>query len=153
MISDFTIIIDTREQRPYTFQNIKPEPPEMIIQGLTTGDYSVAGLEDRICVERKSINDFLGSVGCNRKRFEKEFQRMANMQYAALVLEFDFKTLFLNPPARSKMNIKAAFRTVKSWSIKYGVCIWPMFNRKSAEKVTYLILEKFYKEYKNNLDK
>lgn len=152
MISDFTIIIDSRENLPYDFKLIKPEPITKR-RSLKTGDYSIKGLEDKICCERKTISDFLGSVGCNRQRFEKEFQRMAEMQYAALVLEFDFKTLFLNPPARSKMNVKAAFRTVISWSVKYNVCIWPMFNRESAEKITYLILEKFYNEYKNNLDK
>ena len=149
-IQNFTIIIDTREQRPYTFQNIKPKPPETIIQGLTTGDYSVAGFEDQICCERKSIDDFLSSVGCHRKRFEKEFQRMGNMQYAALVLEFDFRTLFLNPPARSKMNIKAAFRTAISWSVKYNVCIFPMWDRPSAEKVTYLILRRYYDDYEKS---
>ena len=41
------IAIDTREQRPYRF--VWSE-----IKTLTTGDYSVIGLEDRVAIERKS---------------------------------------------------------------------------------------------------
>ena len=80
------ILIDSREQRPYTFQNIKPEPPETIMQGLTTGDYSVAGFESRICVERKSMIDLFGSVGTGRQRFEREMERMGKFDYAGYAL-------------------------------------------------------------------
>jgi ERCC4-type nuclease len=152
-IQDFTIIIDTREQRPYTFQNIKPEPPETIIQGLTTGDYSVAELESRICVERKSMVDLFGSVGKGRARFECEMERMNKFDYAALVIESDLSSIFVNPPAWSKMHPKVVFRTIISWSQRYNVYVWPMWNRESAERVTYLILKRYYDEYLKNLDK
>jgi ERCC4-type nuclease len=143
-IQNFTIIIDTREQRPYTFQNIKPEPPETIIQGLKTGDYSLAGLESCICVERKSMIDLFGSVGKGRARFEREMERMSKFDYSALVIESDLSSIFVNPPARSKMNPKAVFRTIISWSVKYHVCVFPLWNRESAERTTYLILKKYW---------
>lgn len=152
-IQNFTIIIDTREQRPYTFQNIKPEPPETVMQGLKTGDYSVAGLEDRICIERKSMADLFGSVGNGRKRFEREMERLSTFDYAAIVIESDIKTWFMNPPGRSKMNPRSVFRTIIAWSQRYGVHVWPMWDRPSAEKVTYLILKRYYDDYINNLDK
>lgn len=141
------IIIDTREQKPYTFQNIKPKPPETIMQGLTTGDYSVAELEDKVCVERKELSDLFNSVGTGRKRFEREMERMSKFDYAALVIESDLSSIFVNPPGRSKMNPKAVFRTLISWSIKYNVCVWPMWNREAAERVTYLILKRYYDNY------
>ncbi len=147
MNSKLTIIIDSREQKPYSFQNIKPEPPETITQGLQTGDYSVVGLEDKVCVERKSLADLFGSVGTGRKRFEREMVRMSKMQYAALVIESNLTNIFVNPPARSKMNSKAVFRTLISWSQKYNVHVWPVWNREGAEKVTYLILKRFYDNY------
>ena len=152
-IQNFTIIIDTREQRPYTFQNIKPEPPETIIQGLTTGDYSLAGLESYICVERKSMTDLFGSVGKGRTRFEHEMERLSTFDYAAIVVESDIKTWFMNPPGRSKMNPRSVFRTIIAWSQRYGIHIWPMWDRPSAEKVTYLILRRYYDDYMKNLDK
>lgn len=142
-MQDFTIIIDSREQRPYDFQNIKP-PPEVIVQGLRTGDYSVDGLEDKVCVERKELSDLFNSVGNGRKRFEREMVRMSEFDYSALVIESSLASIFTNPPARSKMNSKAVFRTLISWSVKYNVHIFPMWDRESAEKVTYLILKRFY---------
>ena len=149
-IQNFTIIIDTREQRPYTFQNVKPEPPGTIIQGLTTGDYSLAGLESRICVERKSMVDLFGSVGKGRARFEHEMERLSAFDYAAIVVESDIKTWFINPPGRSKMNPRSVFRTIIAWSQRYGVHIWPMWDRPSAEKVTYLILKRYYDDYEKS---
>ena len=152
-IQNFTIIIDSREQRPYTFQNIKLEPPNTIMQGLTTGDYSLVGLEDQICVERKSMIDLFGSVGNGRARFEREMKRLSTFDYAALVIESDLSSIFVNPPGRSKMNPKAVFRTLISWSVKYNVCVWPMWNREAAERVTYLILKKYYDNYVKKIDK
>lgn len=145
--SNFIIIIDSREQRPFTFKNIKPDPPAIIVQGLKTGDYSVSGLENNICVERKELGDLFNSVGKGRKRFECEMQRMSEFDYAALVVESDIQTWFMNPPARSKMNPKSVFRTVVAWSQRYNVCVWPMWDRASAEKITYLILERYYDDF------
>ena len=150
-MSKFIITIDTREQRPYTFQNIKSEPPETITQGLSTGDYSVVGFEDKVCVERKSLPDLFSSVGTGRARFEREMIRMSEMQYAALVIESSLAGIFTNPPARSKMNPKSVFRTLIAWSQRHNVHVWPMWNREAAERVTYLILKRFYDDYKEEL--
>ena len=50
------IIIDTREQAPFTFRHERmgatTEPGTLAV-----GDYSLAGLEDRVAVERKSLPD------------------------------------------------------------------------------------------------
>lgn len=143
-MSDFTIIIDSREQYPYTFQNIKPEPPKTIVKGLPTGDYSIDGLQEKICIERKSLADLFGSVGTGRQRFEREMQRMSEFDYAALIIESPLAGIFSNPPSRSSMNPKSVFRTLLSWSIKYNVCVWPAWNREAGEKITYLLLKNFY---------
>ena len=152
-IQNFTIIIDTREQRPYTFQNIKPEPPETIMQGLKTGDYSVAGFESCICVERKSMSDLFGSVGTGRARFECEMERMASYNYACIIIEAEIQQWFNNPPVRSKMSSKAVFRSLIAFSQRYGIHIWPAWDRQSAEKFCYIILKRYYDDWIKNLDK
>jgi len=56
------IIVDTREQSPYSFATITP-PPETIRATLKTGDYSLAGYENKITIERKSLIDAFGTFG------------------------------------------------------------------------------------------
>ena len=147
-MQNFIIAIDTREQRPFTFQSIKPTAPDTVTQTLKTGDYSVVGLEDNVCVERKSLADLFSSVGTGRERFEREMVRMSEMQYAALVIESSLAGIFTNPPARSKMSPKSVFRTLIAWSQRYNVHVWPMWNREAAERVTYLILKRFFDDYR-----
>jgi len=139
----FIIAVDTREQRPYTFGNIQPRTA-IVVQTLQTGDYSIAGLDNLVCVERKSLADLFSSVGTGRKRFEREMVRMSKMDYAALIIESSLSGIFVNPPSRSKMNPKAVFRTLLSWSIKYGIHVWPAWSREAGEKITYILLKNFY---------
>jgi ERCC4-type nuclease len=156
MISNFTIIIDTQEKKlgikGYNFKTIKPQPLTER-KHLKTGDYSIKGLEDKITIERKSLIDLFGSVGTGRKKLEAEFQRMSEFDYAALMIESSLAGIFTNPPSRSKMLPKAVFRTIISWSVKYNVCIFPMWNRESAERVTYLILKRYYDEFVKRIDR
>ena len=147
MIPKFVIAIDTREQLPYTF------PCRQQTQGLKTGDYSIVGLEDKVTVERKSLSDLFSSIGTGRVQLENEMIRMSQMDYAVLMIESSLACIFTNPPAHSEMNPKSVFRTLIAWSRRYNVHIWPMWNREAAEKVTYLILKRFYDDYADDYAK
>lgn len=67
----FEITIDTREQTPWSFD------PTLVRSSrgtVPTGDYCVAG--DRgFAVERKSLNDFLGTISTGWDRFQREIFR------------------------------------------------------------------------------
>ena len=76
-----TIIQDSREQCPLRFANLPVE-----VAGLTTGDYSVKGLEHDFIVERKSIPDLIGSVTSGRDRFMRELQRIKAHGFRRLVV-------------------------------------------------------------------
>jgi len=142
----FKIICDTREQNAYHFAHIKPYAPWVIYKALESGDYSIEGYEDRITIERKSLIDLFGSTGQGRERFEKEFERLAKFEYAALVIEAGLGDIFKNPPSHSQMLPKSVFRTLIAWSIRYKVFVWACPDRSFAERLTYLLLEKFYIE-------
>ena len=92
-----TILVDTREQRPYQF-------PRQVVATLPTGDYSLvvksaAGTQQHgIVVERKTKEDLFSSLGQRRARFEREMQRMAGYDYAALVIEATLDDLLRKPP-------------------------------------------------------
>lgn len=146
-MNDFIVLVDSKEKFPYTFQSIKPDSPLTKRTGLKTGDYSVGGMENLICVERKSLSDLYGSIGKGRERFENEMRRMAEFEYAAIVIEADIKAWFTTPPARSRMNPKAVFRSLIAFSQRYNVHVWPMWDRQSAEKLTYIILKRFYDDF------
>ena len=142
-MTNLRIIIDTRETHAYTFASINPQPVK-IYKGLETGDYSLEGFESEITIERKTLADLFGSTGTGRERFEREFIRMKNFDYAAVVIEAGLDDIFINPPEHSSMSRKSVFRTLISWSIRYGVKIWPCPDRNFAERLTYLILKRWY---------
>ena len=86
---DIVFLIDTREQRPLNFSAVpnrslfRVEPAT-----LTTGDYTIRGLQSEIAVERKSLADLVQCcIGTNRERFEKEIQRMKAFPCRLVVVE------------------------------------------------------------------
>lgn len=80
-LEDLVGLIDSREQ----------EPLELLIPSrratLTTGDYSVEGLQDLVAVERKSLPDLIMCVGSQRERFEREVQRLKAYETRVIVVE------------------------------------------------------------------
>ena len=80
--SDLTALIDTREQRPLDLSPLAMEPAT-----LDTGDYSLAGLESLVRVERKSLPDLVVCVGPERERFERELVRLRGFPHRLLVVE------------------------------------------------------------------
>ncbi len=133
------ILIDNREQLPYFF---KGYPVEVKTCHLKTGDYSIEGYEAKITVERKSKQDLYMSLGRERDRFEAEFQRLREFEYAALVIESSLSGLLV-PPARSQMNPKSIIQSLISWSIRYEVYVFFSDNRTYSECLIYSLFEKY----------
>jgi len=79
-----TIVIDTREQLPYSFN---PDSVGTVRRGLDVGDYSLEGFEERVAVERKSLDDYVGSLIRGRARFLREITRMQNVPNRLVVVE------------------------------------------------------------------
>jgi DNA excision repair protein ERCC-4 len=79
-----TIIVDSREQAPWEFS---PEVAATVRQALPTGDYSLAGLESTVAIERKSLADFIGSVIHDWARFRRELRRLSAMDVACIIVE------------------------------------------------------------------
>ena len=87
------IIIDSREQRAYDFDPNPTGEPATIIRALPAGDYSVEGLESRIAIERKSVDDFINTVLRSRPRFERELAKLQVYDFAAVVIESDLANI------------------------------------------------------------
>ena len=143
-----TIIIDTREKNPFIFSSQKGI---IEFKPLKTGDYSIKGMSSSdhhhsIVIERKSLTDLFGSCGNNRKRFEKEIQRMSKFDYAEIVIESDLRACFHVPPPLSMMKPYSVYMTMLSWSQKYNVHVSWCTDRVFAEKHTFLTLTRFWKD-------
>jgi ERCC4-type nuclease len=143
----FTIIVDSREQAPFSFLNIDQWliiPLQHV--GLETGDYSMIGFQSRITIERKSISDFLGSITSGRERFEREFERMSKMEYAAVVVEGDLSEVLQYANESTKIHPKSIVGTIDCWRIRYGVEFIFCESRRHAERQTFGLLYQFWRE-------
>jgi len=84
-----TLIIDSMEQKPYSFRPFRKWFAAIERRKLSVGDYSVAGLEDRVAVERKSLQDLFNccSPYHSREAFVRACERLSKMEFSALVIE------------------------------------------------------------------
>lgn len=136
------IIIDCREKKPYKF----PEDIKVVTKSLKTGDYSIEGFEELgITIERKEKKDIYLSLGRNRARFKREFERMQSFDYAAVVVESSLEDLLISP-AFSQLNPKIVLNSLISWSIKYDVHVFFAGDRRYGRTLTYRILEKYWRD-------
>jgi ERCC4-type nuclease len=135
-----TIIIDTREQTPFTLAGYETK-----IATLRTGDYSLEGYEDKVAVERKSVSDAYGCVGSNRRRFVECLERLADMHRAAIVIERGIEEFATNPPARTRVDSRMAVGSYISWSCKYRIPVFWCHNRLYAERITVRFLMAYLK--------
>lgn len=160
LILPFTIIVDTREQFPYHFTGFRADTRQryrpLVIPvkraALKSGDYSIDGFEDRVAVERKSLSDLYGSIGGERDRFQREFERLAEYEYAAVVIEAGWPAILHHPPPRNPSKNgrlllpKHVYRTAIAWQQRFPrVHWWPCDTRNFAERTTFRILEMFWR--------
>lgn len=135
----FSVVVDSREQRPWEFPGVPTE-----VRKLEAGDYSVAGLEARVALERKSLVDLYGTVGRGRNRFERELELLSKLDFSAIVIEADLFAIVRRPPRRSRLSPKAVIRSLVAWSQRYGVHVLPAGSRELAQRMALIILERFY---------
>ena len=140
--TSFVIIQDTREQEPYLFLD-KYNNPQVLVAGLGTGDYSVLGFEDRIALERKSLDDFVGSISNGRERFEREVQRGQDLDYFAVIIKGSMEDVRRHQ-YRSLMLPHAVLQTAISWELRYGCRFIWAGSRPAGEYVVYNTLRKYH---------
>src|ERR1700680_4987664 len=71
------IVVDTREQNPFSFERFGGWFSGIEKRPLEIGDYSIAGLEDRCVVERKDLSDLVRSFHVERPVFIARLRRMS----------------------------------------------------------------------------
>ncbi|EHJ49525.1 ERCC4 domain protein [Solidesulfovibrio carbinoliphilus subsp. oakridgensis] len=135
------IIVDTREQAPFSFAGYDVEITAGTLQA---GDYSIPGLESLVAVERKSLPDLVACLGRERERFEHELERLRGHEAAAVVVESPLSDL-VTGNYRSKLNPQAAYESVVAFMCRYRLTFYFAQDRRGAERFTYSFLRHFWR--------
>ena len=142
------ILYDSREQAPYLFQryegvSVKPAT-------LQTADYSLQGLQDRIGIERKSLDDLTGTLTKGRERFSRECERGRGLEYFALIIEASMEDVRTHN-YRSQMTPQSLLQTLAAYSVRFGLHVHWCGCREGGEYMTYSLLSKYLREAETRL--
>ena len=110
------IIIDTREPWPHSWMPCFGDKVQVERGMLETGDLALKGLEDTVAVERKTTSDFLGVIGGNRERFERELKRSRHIGHFAIIVEGSMQAILQS--ARGA-HPNAVIGTITAWTRRY----------------------------------
>ena len=131
--SEISIACDTREQKPYRFVGFKTER-----KTLKTADYSIVGLEDYVAIERKELGDFIGCIGRERERFEREIERLKKFSVKYIIVEAH-PIEIEQSRYRGNTHPNAVFGSIYSW-LAQDVPILLVGDRSRAERTVAGIL-------------
>lgn len=137
-----TVIIDTREQLPYAFAD---DQFDAVRRALPAGDYSLAGFETRIAVERKTVADLVGTLIRSRARFRRELQKLETYDLACVVVEGHLRDV-LDGKYRSQAHPNAVLGSVVAVCVDFQIPIFFCSDRESARRFTEKILLRFHKK-------
>lgn len=157
-VCPFTVITDTREQAPWTFQQIVIAKQQWVIPRrtatLATGDYSIEGYERQLTIERKSAQDLVGSVTAGNARFRREHERMLELVeaggFACVIVEGCLAAICdeLDKDRESgrKVSSETILGVVASWPARYRVPWVFAGDRRRAEQLAFRVMVKWWKE-------
>lgn len=172
-VCPFTILVDTAEGCPFTFESVFPpegkyktrKHPNKLPWWVETrrqslgrfpnslGDYSVVGLEGIAHIERKSPEDLqstlLGWADDRRERFESELKNLSAIDHPAVVVEASLLTVIATAEprgTRTKSTVqKQIFSSVLALQQDYPKVAWLFCDtRPFAEIATFRWFERIW---------
>lgn len=161
VINPFTLIVDTREQAPWSFTGLHADSDKkfrpLVVhcerKRLETGDYTIKGMESDITIERKSPADAFSTFTVDRDRFERELERMKSLKFAAVILECDWSDVTLGPvnlrtsEEHRRVIGKTVYRSILAWQQRFSNVHWlPMPGRAAAEMCALDVLVRWWKD-------
>lgn len=174
-VCPFEIVVDTNEGHPFSFLGITTGTGEkkkpllikttrkalyaMAVRKVETkrasfdvglADYTIAGLETQVQIERKSVSDLFSTLGERREKFECEIKRLhEDCRFAAVVVEGGWDAITLwrghGPTPQSVIG------TIFAWQQRYKGVHWQICpNRSVAERFAFRMLERFWEDTTGN---
>lgn len=140
---DLHIAIDSREQRPFQFNSASVyEGTQTSVETLNVGDYSLVGMEHRVSIERKSLDDLAGCLAGSRERFVRELERSRALEAFAVVVEAPWEAL-AKGQYRSQLAPLAATQSIASFMSRMQIAFWFCGSRAAAEFCTWSFLRQY----------
>lgn len=163
-ICPFRVMVDTREQLPWTFQGMRTDADQgyrpllvdtlPVALGDSVGDYAIDGLAYHCHIERKSMNDAHGTIlgwGERREQFQRTLANLAGMKSSAVVVECSFQELVKSAPSRGKKsakeNAKILHRQVLAWMDDYRVPWVFCDTRRLAEITAFRWMYRYWEHF------
>jgi hypothetical protein len=181
----FKVLIDTAEKAPWYFAGIPARSfvdkdlreyvvtTERRYLGIGMGDYSIEGLQDQVGIERKSMEDFWGTLlgwphdisdpdacreldprkGVHRRgRFKVELQKLQALPCKAVVVEAPLEQCLSGVPQwgvrTAAENSKYLYSTYLAWSQEFAVPWYFAWDRHGAALTALRLLEKFWDRHR-----
>ena len=158
MLEPLHIVIDSREQQPWAWQ---PSDATTEMKGLSAGDYALLSdceavkgcktLAVRFAIERKSLDDFLGTISGGWERFQRELIRMELFPARVVIVESNFADCcFTNdasgdlvPPEHNHPAMNPTFiaRRISELTMQ-GVCVLFAGDAALASGLAYRIFRR-----------
>ena len=121
------VLVDTREKEPLPLYVNHPN----WIGGerrktLKTGDYTLEGMEDLLCLERKSLADLVACTVTYRRRFLASCSRLGRFTWKAIIVEAtleDIKGGFEPFDIPSDVHPNSVCGTLDAIEAKFGIPI------------------------------
>lgn len=128
------ILVDTREQTPWVFN----EGVTVERVTLSEGDYSLRGFTDSVRVERKSLDDLVGSITVGRERFMAECKRLKDYRRPMIVVEASIDDV-IRHNYRSQTIPKSVLASVFAIFVDYGIPThWAGSSKMAARMVEWM---------------
>jgi len=151
---NITIVYDDRENKPWLFL---AKRWLMKRKRLKVGDYTIAGYEDKIAIEKKSgVQElFADLTGKERARYERFLQKLSKYPVKAIVVEDPFiknhiyslaKRLQCQSPTR--LSASTIFYWTAKTIAKYGIPII-FIDRASREELVVTLIEQCREKVEN----
>ena len=163
-VTPFTILIDTAEQQPFAFQGLRGDQKDDARPWIvrtewralgrhpdSLGDYSLDGHVGRVHVERKSIEDCIGTIlgfDGRRERFETELHNLSRIDAPLVVIEGTLQTVLDAVEDTTKktaaLRKKGLFRSILAFQQDYRIPWLFCDGRRLAEIATFRFLERYH---------
>ncbi len=150
-VPELVIVVDTREpedskdwSRYFTLPTIRAK--------LDVGDYSIAGMERSIGVERKTLNDLISCLTSQRQRFEDMLFRARKLDAFYVVIEADYPALCAGK-YYSEANPDAMRESISALTVRYGIPYLWAGTAYRAGQLCQSLLVKYHREKTLMLDR